>query len=156
MSLTRPEEVQRVCDFADLFPTPPVPTRWRCRMLALGSGDPTRAICSTLIAQCFALVRYPILPRIETLPSDEPNCAGCVHEILPVRHYRLFVPRDFDVSPYFQIIKPTLAAGFDYHALSWEESWWPSPDTPLYQFTSRSDVAPMRWIDRSAPSNSSS
>ena len=36
-----------------LLPTPPVPTRWRRRMIALGSGEPTRAICSTLIAQAF-------------------------------------------------------------------------------------------------------
>ena len=133
-----PDEVRRVCDFAlqrlgeqydlknvldlarYLFPIPPVPTRLRRRMLALGSGDPTRAICSTLIAQCFESVRYPILPRIETLRSDDPACVGCVHEILHVRHYSLFVPRDFDVSPYFQIVKPTLAAGFDYHALVWE------------------------------------
>ena len=35
------------------FPTPPVPVRWRRRMIQLGSGDPTRAICSTLIAQAF-------------------------------------------------------------------------------------------------------
>jgi len=26
-----------------LIPTPPVPTRWRRRMIALGSGDPTKA-----------------------------------------------------------------------------------------------------------------
>ncbi len=28
-----------------LLPAPPVPRRWRRRLLALGSGDPTRAIC---------------------------------------------------------------------------------------------------------------
>lgn len=43
-----------------LLPTPPVPLQWRRRLLALGSGDPTRAICSTLIAQAFQSVRYPI------------------------------------------------------------------------------------------------
>lgn len=47
-----------------LLPQPPVPTRWRRRMLALGSGDPTRAICSTLIAQAFQSLHYPILPYI--------------------------------------------------------------------------------------------
>ncbi len=46
-----------------LFPLP-VPARWRRRMLALGSGDPTKIICSALIAQAFGAVRYPILPRI--------------------------------------------------------------------------------------------
>ena len=102
-----------------LFPTPPVPTRWRRRMLSLGSGDPTRAICSTLLAQCFESIRYPILPRVEQVSANEPNCDDCVREILHVRHYSLYVPRDFDVSPYFQIIKPTLESGFDFHALSW-------------------------------------
>ncbi|MBU6261199.1 MAG: lipo-like protein, partial [Burkholderiales bacterium] len=39
-----------------LWPTPPVPGHLRRRLLALGSGDPTRAICSSLIAQCFQSV----------------------------------------------------------------------------------------------------
>ena len=80
-------------------------------MLALGSGDPTRAICSTLIAQAFQSIRYPILPLIETVPSQDPMCPGCVAEILHVRHHSLFAPRDFDVSPNFAIIKPNLEAG---------------------------------------------
>lgn len=102
-----------------LLPTPPVPTRWRRRMLALGSGDPTRAICSTLIAQLFQAVRYPILPMVEHRPADVPDCGDCTEEILHVRHHSLFVPRDFDVSPYFEIIKPALAPGFDPHTLRW-------------------------------------
>ena len=90
-------------------------------MLALGSGDPTRAICSTLIAQAYQTVRYPILPRIETVQLNAPGQPGLVKEILHVRHYSLFVPRDFDVSPYFQIVKPTVAAGFDPHAVAWND-----------------------------------
>lgn len=113
-------DLKNVVDLARyLFPTPPVPVRWRRRMLALGSGDPTRAICSTLIAQAFQSVRYPILPIIESLPSRSPQCPGCMDEILHVRHHSLFVPRDFDVSPYFAIVKPTLAASFDYRSLAW-------------------------------------
>ena len=47
-------DLRNVVDLARyLIPTPPVPTPWRRRMIALGSGDPTRAICSTLIAQAF-------------------------------------------------------------------------------------------------------
>jgi hypothetical protein len=46
-----------------LFPWP-VPQRWRGRMIALGSGDASRIICSSLIAQAFDAVRYPILPKI--------------------------------------------------------------------------------------------
>jgi hypothetical protein len=102
-----------------LFPTPPVPLRWRRRLLALGSGDPTRAICSTLVAQAFEAVRYPILPRVEHRPANDPLCPACVEEIFHVRHHSLFVPRDFDVSPYFEVVKPTLAAGFDHRVLQW-------------------------------------
>lgn len=115
-------DLKNVVDLARyLLPTPPVPVRWRRRMLALGSGDPTRAICSTLIAQAFQSVRYPILPIIEAVPSKDPMCPGCVDEILHVRHHSLFAPRDFDVSPYFAVIKPTLEAGFDHRTLTWHE-----------------------------------
>src|SRR5215468_2000822 len=34
----------------------PVPQRWRRRMIAFGSGDPTKMICSALIAQAFDAV----------------------------------------------------------------------------------------------------
>jgi hypothetical protein len=102
-----------------LIPTPPVPQAWRRSLLALGSGDPTRAICSTLIAQCFQAVRYPILPIVSSRSIDSPECPGCRAEVLKVRHHSLFVPRDFDVSPYFEVVKPTLAAGFDYRRAEW-------------------------------------
>lgn len=115
-------DLKNVVDLARyLLPTPPVPVRWRRRMLALGSGDPTRAICSTLIAQAFQSIDYPILPIIESIPSDDPMCKVCVNEILHVRHFSLFVPRDFDVSPYFAVIKPTLEAGFDPHTVAWHK-----------------------------------
>jgi hypothetical protein len=115
-------DLKNVVDLARyLVPVPPVPVRWRRRMLALGSGDPTRAICSTLIAQAFQSVRYPILPIIESIPSNDPKCPACVAEILHVRHHSLFVPRDFDVSPYFEVIKPAVVPGFDHHALVWSD-----------------------------------
>lgn len=102
-----------------LIPTPPVPVRWRRRLLALGSGDPTRAICSTLVAQCFQCIAYPILPRVLRRSAGDPGCPECSLEVLQSRHHSLFVPRDFDVSPYFEVVKPTLAAGFDYRRAEW-------------------------------------
>lgn len=111
------------------LPTPPVPTRVRRRMLAFGSGDPTRAICSTLIAQAFQSIRYPILPIVTQRELDRPDCAGCLQEYLHIRHHSLFTPRDFDVSPYFAIVKPTLATGFDYRSLQWEEEGQAPPRT---------------------------
>ena len=41
-------------------------------------------------------------------------------EILHIRHHSLFTPRDFDLSPYFRVVKPTLEYGFDYKRLKWE------------------------------------
>ena len=102
-----------------LIQTPPVPSRWRRRLLALGSGDPTKAICSSLIAQAFQTIRYPILPDIVLTESEDPDCNECYKENLHIRHHSLFAPRDFDISPYFQIIKPILKEGFDPHRLSW-------------------------------------
>jgi len=109
-----------------LLPVPPVPVRWRRRMLAIGGGDPTRAICSTLIAQAFQSVRYPILPYIkrQALESGDPGA----REILHIRHYSLFTPRDFDISPFFRVIKPTVENGFNYQALSWAEEADDAPD----------------------------
>jgi len=42
-------------------------------------------------------------------------------EILEIRHSSLFAPRDFDISPYFEVVKPTLARGFDYKAMAWAD-----------------------------------
>lgn len=105
------------------FPTPPVPIRWRRRMISLGSGEPTRAICSTLIAQGFQKIKYPILPKITRAQTDENLTSPFSRrEILHIRHHSLFAPRDFDISPYFEIVKPTLAKGFNYKGLTWSSA----------------------------------
>ncbi len=111
-SLGRIYDLKNVWDLMRyLLPEPPVPQRFRRRMLSLGSGDPTRAICSTLIAEAFQKVGYPILPSIDKGPQAE--------EIWHIRHHSLFTPRDFDLSPYFAVVKPTIANGFDHKALNW-------------------------------------
>jgi hypothetical protein len=99
-----------------LFPLP-VPQRWRRRMMSLGSGHPTRIICSALIAQAFDTVRYPILPKVTRLESKAAR-----REILEIRHSSLYAPRDFDISPYFEVVKPTLLRGFDYKTVSWADA----------------------------------
>ena len=105
-----------------LLPTPPIPVRWRRRMISIGSGEPTRAICSTLIAQAFQSVKYPMLPRVQRIRKHEKEHglgSYTRREILHIRHHTLFAPRDFDLSPYFKIIKPTVEHGFDYTQLEW-------------------------------------
>lgn len=111
-------DLKNIFDLARyMIQTPPVPNNWKRRMLALGSGDPTRAICSSLIAQAFQSVQYPILPQVEK--TSDPACDSCAREILHIRHHSLFAPRDFDISPYFDIIKPSLISGFDPQSLTW-------------------------------------
>jgi hypothetical protein len=103
-----------------LFPYPPVPVWFRRRMLSIGSGDPTKAICSTLIAEAFTSIRYPILPESVSLNGKTYGIAPYVQsEIEHIRRHGLYTPRDFDVSPYFSIVKPSLDDGFDYHKLVW-------------------------------------
>ena len=103
-----------------LFPYPPVPVWFRRRMLAIGSGDPTKAICSTLIAEAFTSIRYPILPESVSVNGQTFGIAPFVQsENDHIRKHGLYTPRDFDVSPYFSIVKPSLDHGFDYHKLVW-------------------------------------
>lgn len=116
-------DTRNIIDLARyLLPTLPVPSHWRRRMIALGSGEPTRAICSTLIAEAFERVGYPILPRIELGPAVKRGADDWRHrELLHIRHFSLYTPADFDISPYFQIIKPALEEGFNYKALTWRD-----------------------------------
>lgn len=113
-------DLRNIIDLARyLMPTPPVPIRFRRKLLTLGSGDPTKAICSTLIAQAFQSISYPILPSI----AYQSNSTIDGKELSPIyhrRHYSLCTPRDFDVSPYFAIVKPTLIHSFDYQKMKWE------------------------------------
>ena len=115
-------DMKNITDLLRYFlPTPPVPVRWRRRLLAFGSGDPTRAICSSLIAEAFGRIRYPILPVITREFRADALARSQRSEILHIRHHSLYAPRDFDLSPYFQIVKPTIEAGFDYRRLRWSE-----------------------------------
>ena len=109
-------DVKNILDLMRYLMPLPVPQRWRRRLMALGSGHPTRIICSALIAQAFANVRYPILPKVTTVESEQAR-----EEILEIRHSSLYAPRDFDISPYFEVVKPTILKGFDYHAMAWTD-----------------------------------
>jgi hypothetical protein len=115
-----------------LLPNPPVPLRFRRRMLSFGSGDPTKAICSTLVAQAFQSIDYPILPIAFHADlfdgEDDPMTAYSAKsplarklDLMFRKHHTHFTPRDFDLSPYFNVIKPTLHKGFDYKKIKWNK-----------------------------------
>jgi hypothetical protein len=120
----------RIVDLARyLFPYPPVPVWFRRRMLSIGCGDPTRAICSTLIAESFASIHYPILPERAAINGKTYGIAPFVQsEVEHIRTYGLYTPRDFDVSPFFAVVKPTLVAGFDYRTVQWGPPDVAAPD----------------------------
>ncbi len=114
-------DLRNIFDLLRYFlPTPPVHSVYRRRLIAFGSGDPSQAICSTLIAQAFQQVRYPILPRY-CPPGGVCIPSTGEQDHLQQRHFSHFTPRDFDSSPYFQVIKPTLENGFDFHTLEWDD-----------------------------------
>jgi hypothetical protein len=109
-------DLKNIIDLMRYLMPLPIPQRWRRRMIALGSGDPTRLICSALIAQAFEMVRYPILPKVTRIESRAAR-----REILEIRHSSLYAPRDFDISPYFMVVKPTIETGFDYKKMHWAD-----------------------------------
>ncbi len=116
-------DLKNVIDLARyLLPEPPVPARWRRRMLSLGSGEPTRAICSTVIAQAFQSISYPILPLAMDADAETAGELPQRDVTWTRRHHSLFTPRDFDISPYFSVIKPTLEDSFDFRAMKWLET----------------------------------
>ena len=100
-------DLKNIFDLARyLVQSPAVPVRYRRDMITFGSGEPTRAICSTLIAEAYLEVGYPILPdwiRVEDKQGEQVKVA---------RHFTHYVPGDFDLSPYFNIVKPTIEHGF--------------------------------------------
>lgn len=123
----------------------PVPQRWRRRLIALGSGDPSRLICSALIADAFRTVHYPILPKITVARSIQ-----ALEQILEIRHSSLYCPRDFDISPYFNVVKPTIAKGFDYRALHWAATpSWEEAERARAQVLHPRDPAQV-WIAQQA------
>ena len=113
-----------------LFPWWLYPRRWRSSLFQHNAQLPTEDICSSMIADAFQSVRYPILPLVQ----DDNNELQLV-----LRNSRLFTPRDFDHSPYFDVIKypiiPLKSKG-DYHNLRWNEGVISndqgSVTTPLY------------------------
>ncbi len=128
-----------------------MPSRWRRQLLAIGSGDPTRAICSSLIAQAFAHIHYPILPERLLLRSADPDCPRCYRQYFRIRHHSLYAPRDFDLSPYFQVVKPVLERGFDPHSIQWHEepmALLPPPVEATSSQAGRLAARPRHWLAR--------
>ena len=110
-------DIRQLVDLARfLFPFGLVPKRWRSTLFEHHAGEQTKTVCSTMIAEVFASVHYPVLPVIHR------NKKGGLR--MHKRNTRLYTPSDFDYSPYFEIIKYPIL-GFDdvamYRQLPWDK-----------------------------------
>ncbi len=96
------------------------PFRKRTIKACLGGCTEYQVICSVMIARAFQSVRYPIVPAIaQQAPAGDGPEAGPYGTKLMMRHYSQILPRDFDISPNFEIIKYNIMElkEFDYHSL---------------------------------------
>lgn len=101
-----------------------VPARLRRKAFFFGDSDSRSVICTTLIARAFLNVRYPVLPLIAAATPEEEDGHLPPYRRLRDVHPLLALPRDFDLSPYFRIIKfNSVEEGpVDYRSLEWAET----------------------------------
>lgn len=97
-----------------LLPWSVFPRRWRSSLFQHNAGNETKQVCSTMIAEAFGKVQFPILPLIKKGQDKQVR--------LYRRNPKLCTPSDFDYSPYFEIIKyPFLDVSehASYRSLPW-------------------------------------
>lgn len=80
-----------------LFPITLMPRKLFSSLFKFDQDSNKQTICSSLLAEAFHKVSFPILPKIIVNESNK-------IELIP-RNPKLFAPGDFDYSPFFDIIK---------------------------------------------------
>lgn len=123
--LGRRYNVRHILDLARfLFPYGILPRRWRSTLFLHNALQPTEDICSSLIAEAFLSVDFPVLPVIRE--GKEKSL-----EIIQ-RNPKIYIPSDFDYSPYFSIIKyPYINLNqVGYYSLPWEKGKLASDQFP--------------------------
>lgn len=110
--------VRQIMDLARfMFPYWFLPRRWRSTLFEHNAGKPTKTVCSTMMAEAFAKVRFPIIPVIH---QDKDGQLSLIRS-----NSKLITPRDFDHSPYFDVIKYPIL-DFDelgiYRKLPWDQT----------------------------------
>jgi len=127
----KPYNVRHVLELARyFFPVSLIPRRFRRAALRYG-GEPSAVICTTMLARAFSAVGFPIVPRVQLDPEPEASWwqrlrmrRSRVRAVYYREDPALVTPRDFDLSPYFDIVKfnHATAAGFDYRRIQWAEA----------------------------------
>lgn len=111
-------DLRQIMDLARfMFPYALLPKRWRSSLFEHNAGAPTKTVCSTMMAEAFASVHFPILPVLQY--DEDKNLK------LYRRNSKLITPSDFDYSPYFDVIKYPIF-DFDelaiYRKLPWDKT----------------------------------
>jgi len=120
-------DIRQILDLGRfLFPWALWPRRWRSSLFAHNAGRPTHTVCSTMLAEAFAYIQFPILPLVKK--SAE---AGVQ---LFHRNPKLCTPKDFDYSPYFDVIKYPFIDCCDYG--TYRLLPWHGPDQVIAGSTS--------------------
>lgn len=117
-------DVRQVLDLARfMFPWTFFPRRFRSKLFESHVGESTRTVCSSMIAEAFNSVEFPILPLVKQHAEQGIE--------LITRNPKLYSPRDFDYSPYFDIIKYPFVEFADfamYRRLPWNREGLVSHD----------------------------
>jgi hypothetical protein len=128
-------DVRTALDLARyFFPVSLIPRRWRRTALDFGSLLTREVICSSMIARAFDNVGFPVMPTVVSpggnghAPRSRLGFLRRADAIEPpvFRHQspHVITPRDFDLSPYFEIVKFNAVdvdeAHFDYRQIRWE------------------------------------
>ena len=133
-SIGWPYDQRNIIDLAfHLLRVSMLPRNRQLEAFTVGGRASSRVICTSLLGHLFHGVDYPVLPRVvrlDTAPEEAPApwwrrirpsprspYAGVFHR----RHPTLLTPRDFDLSPFFEIVKFNVidSGGFDYRAIDW-------------------------------------
>jgi len=117
-------DVRQVMDLARfMFPWRLFPRQMGSKLFLDNNSEHAKVVCSTMIAEAFASVDFPILPFVKKHTTKGVE--------LIARNTKLYTPRDFDYSPYFDIMKyPFLetANHAPYRKLPWNREGLVSHD----------------------------
>ena len=129
-------DIKNLLDLARyFFPVSLIPRRFRRKALQFGSGLTTQVICTSMIGRAFQNVGFPIMPVMMPVPARAPEPRRLRDRLLRRRQpapypgvfthepCSLITPRDFDLSPYFEIVKLDLLEepSFDYRRMQWAD-----------------------------------
>jgi hypothetical protein len=100
-----------------ILTNPLIPSSWHTNLFRQTNPDETtKEICSSMIAEAFATVQFPIRPLAIRNNDDKLEFKEAPTKII--------TPKDFDYSPYFDIIKYPIYGnkGGYYKHMPWNEN----------------------------------